>query len=151
MATPGDSIDNTRISNNRIDNEKNSWVIDGLGKLCRRVCDEISHAKLDSIVLAINGSGESQTTAGEDITVGTSPIDVPATAGNALRTMFIQCDPDQGNSRRLLVYMHGGSTNPIVLKPGDFFGWSVKGGLTQIKVEGNVADVLGRSVFNRKA
>lgn len=50
------ALDENTLSENPKDNDRDSWVLSSLGKVCRRVCDDVAHAKLDSIIGLLGGS-----------------------------------------------------------------------------------------------
>lgn len=88
------------------------------------------------------------TTLQKSDTVGTSAIDFPVAAGNAVSEFLVQCPTDQLDSNLLKVSLDGG-TNVMTLSPGGHWAWTPKGStITQINLVGNVAGVKFEIVAN---
>jgi hypothetical protein len=81
-------------------------------------------------------------------TVGTSPVNVPSSDGNAIDEVLVRCSNDQTKTNRLSVALDAGATY-LVLSPGEFVAWSIKGSLKHISIKGNVAGVAYEIVMNR--
>jgi len=80
-------------------------------------------------------------------TVGTTAVSVPAVAGNAIADVMISNLDSNANSKKLLVSFDGG-TNFTTLSAGASLPWTVRGGITQIKVKGSVASVAYEILMN---
>lgn len=82
-------------------------------------------------------------------TVGTTPISIPTVAGNALSEVLIRCPVQTPNTVYISVSFDGGA-NFLRLSVGEFMGWSLKGGITQIQIKGNTAGVAYEVIANRE-
>lgn len=81
-------------------------------------------------------------------TVGTTPIQVPAIAGNPIATALVRCANQTPTSRRLLYSFNGITYHS--LSPGEFILWPLKGNVTQIYLQGNTADVQYEVTLNQE-
>jgi len=118
--------------------------------------------KIISILLLcifISGAGRSTqfeqkdllgTTTNFQASVGTTFIAIPTVAGNPIAEAFVRCPTQTPNTRRLEVSFTS-STGPwVVLRPGEFIGWSIKGYMKQIWIKGNAASVDYEVILNRE-
>jgi hypothetical protein len=81
--------------------------------------------------------------------VGVTAISLPPTAGTAIAEALVRCPSQTPNSNRLL-YSFDGGANYFTLSPGEFVGWSLKGGVTQVLIRGSVANVQYEVMINRE-
>jgi hypothetical protein len=83
-------------------------------------------------------------------TVGTSAIAVPAsTSGTAIAEALVRCPLSNLKSNRLSISFDGGN-GFLILSPGEYVGWSVKGLQKQLFVKGNVSGVGYEAILNRE-
>ena len=83
-------------------------------------------------------------------TVGTTPANIPSSAGDKIAECLVRCSSDNTPiTKRLLISFDSGTTF-LTLSPGEFVGWSLKGSPTQIVIKGNVASVSYEIVLNRE-
>ena len=81
-------------------------------------------------------------------TATTTAANVPTTAAGTITTALVRCSPDQNKNNRLKVSFDGGA-GFITLSPGEFIGWSVKGGEDQVVVETDANTADYEIVLNR--
>ena len=81
--------------------------------------------------------------------VGVSPVTIPASAGTVIAEALVRCVSSNLITKSLSVSFDGGTTY-LVLTPGEFIGWSLKGGVTQLYIKGSVASVAYEIVLNRE-
>ena len=82
--------------------------------------------------------------------VGTTPIQIPASAGNIIAEVLIHCPLQTPKTKKCLFSLDGSGTGFITLEQGSVLGWSVKGEITQIEVKGNEAGVNYEIILNRE-
>ena len=82
-------------------------------------------------------------------TVGTTAINIPSVAGNAISTCLVRCATDNTPISKRLLYSFDGGTTFATLSPGEYIGWSLKGSLTQISIKGSAASVSYEVILNR--
>lgn len=82
-------------------------------------------------------------------TATTSPTSVPAIAGNAIAECLVRCASSNAVTKRLQVSFDGGTTY-MTLSPGEFVGWSLKGGVTQIQLKTPASTTDYEIVLNRE-
>lgn len=82
-------------------------------------------------------------------TVGTAPVSLPPVAGAIIAYALVRCGSDNSQSKRLLFSFDGGVTFGS-LTPGEYVGWPLRGGVTQIQVKGNVTGVDYEVVLNHE-
>lgn len=81
-------------------------------------------------------------------TVGTSPVSLPAVAGDILAYALVRCGTDNTPNNKRLLYSFDGGVTFGTLSPGEFVGWPLRGGVTQIQVKGNTAAVAYEVLLN---
>jgi len=82
-------------------------------------------------------------------TVGTTAVQVPASAGNNISELLIRCATDNSPVTKRLLWSLDDTTYHT-LAPGEFVGWEPQGTLTQIYLKGNVASVSYEVIMNRE-
>ncbi len=96
---------------------------------------------------------ESRDTEGDTIhengTVGTSAVNLPASAAGVISEFTLECMETNSKTQTLSVSMDGG-TKFKTLQPGDQLTWSPKGNLTQIKIKGGAAATEYETIINRE-
>ena len=84
-----------------------------------------------------------------DGTVGTTPINLPGSAGELISEFIVQCPFDQDDTNSLKVSLNGGASY-LTLQPAGFWAWTPKGNVTQLTLLGNVAGVKYEVVINKE-
>ena len=83
-------------------------------------------------------------------TVGTSQIPLPPAAGAIIAYAFFRCASDNSPITKRLLYSLDGGVTFGTLSPGEYVGWPVRGGLTQVIIKGNVAAVAYEVILNHE-
>lgn len=83
-------------------------------------------------------------------TVGTSPISLPPSPGNILAYALVRCGTDNTPVTKRLLYSFDGGVTFGVLAPGEYVGWPLRGGPTQIQLQGSTAGVLYEVILNHE-
>ena len=81
-------------------------------------------------------------------TVGTTPINIPSSPGGKIASVEVYC-PKQALNRVLSFSIDDGTTYQD-LEPVEGQYLQLRGGLTQIKIKGNVAGVQYQIYMNRE-
>ena len=81
-------------------------------------------------------------------TVGAAPISLPAVAGNVVAYALVRCGTDNSPNTKRLLYSFDGGVTFGTLSAGEFVGWPLRGGITQIQIKGNAAGVLYEVMLN---
>lgn len=82
-------------------------------------------------------------------TVGTTPINIPASAGGVIQSILID-NVNTDNTKDLEVSFDGG-TNYKTIGSGSAFSYTIKGNLTQVSLRGAVADCDYEILLNRES
>jgi hypothetical protein len=82
-------------------------------------------------------------------TVGTTVANVPSVEGSIIFEALIRCPSQTPTSNILFACFDGSGTNFHELKPGESISCSLRGGLKQVKIKGNVAAVKYEVTLNR--
>lgn len=82
-------------------------------------------------------------------TVGTTPVQVPASAGTKISEILIRCETDNTPVTKRLLWSLDNVTYHA-LAPGEFIGWEPQGTILQIYLKGNTSGVAYEVVMNRE-
>lgn len=81
--------------------------------------------------------------------VGTTPIQVPSSAGNTISEFLIECMESTPKGATLHFSLDGGTTYKT-MTAGDMIIFTPKGPINQIYLQGSEADVVYEMIINRE-